>query len=163
MSGVAKYHILVGVLLLQDFTVIKVMLTAIIVGMIGLAVLHRLGKLQLKIKPTRYGANVIGGLIFGAGFALSGYCPGTGAAALGQMSWDALFVIAGMVGGSFLFAELSGWLGRTVQQWGDRGRLQMPEALGLPRTPFLAGFVVCWSWASLYWDDLNEFSSGELR
>lgn len=141
-SGVAKYHILVGALLLQDFTVFKVMISAIIVGMIGLFVLHRLGKLELKIKPTRYGANIIGGLVFGAGFALSGYCPGTGAAALGQMNWDALFVIAGMGAGSFVFAEMSGWLGQTVQRWGDRGKVSLPEVMGLPRAAFITGFIV---------------------
>jgi uncharacterized protein len=141
-SGVAKYHILLGVLLFQDFTVIKVMVSAIIVGMLGLFTLNRLGKVRFHIKPTRYGANIIGGLVFGAGFGLSGYCPGTGAAALGQMNWDALFVIAGMIAGSYLFAELSGWATKTIQKWGDRGKLMLPDALALPRVPVLAGFVL---------------------
>jgi len=48
----------------------------------------------LHIKPTRYAANIIGGLLFGVGFGLLGYCPGTGAAALGQGNWD---VIAGII------------------------------------------------------------------
>jgi uncharacterized protein len=59
----------------------KIMLTAIVVGMIGIFSMHALGFVQLHVKPTRYAANIIGGLIFGAGFALLGYCPGTGAAA----------------------------------------------------------------------------------
>jgi uncharacterized membrane protein YedE/YeeE len=141
-SGVAKYHILIGVLLLQDFTVIKVMLTAVVVSMAGLFILNRLGNIELKLKPTRYGANIVGGLIFGAGFALSGYCPGTGAAALGQMNWDALFVILGMIAGSFLFAESSRWLGKTVQKWGERGKLTLPEVMHLPRPAFVAVFLV---------------------
>ena len=82
-GGVAKYHILLGVLLLEDFTVIKVMLSAIIVGMLGVFTLHALGLVELHIKPTRYAANILGGLLFGVGFALIGYCPGTGAAASG--------------------------------------------------------------------------------
>ena len=80
-GGVAKYHILLGVLLLEDFTVIKVMLSAIIVGMLGIFTLHGLGLVELHIKPTRYAANIFGGLLFGVGFALIGYCPGTGTAA----------------------------------------------------------------------------------
>ena len=80
-GGVAKYHLLVGVLLLQDFTVIKMMASAIVVGMIGLFALHRAGKIEFKLKPTRYGPIIIGGLAFGAGFGFSGYCPGTAAAA----------------------------------------------------------------------------------
>ena len=75
-GGVAKYHILIGVLLLEDFTVIKVMLSAIIVGMVGIFAMHRLGMVELHLKPTRYAANVLGGLVFGVGFALIGYCPG---------------------------------------------------------------------------------------
>jgi uncharacterized protein len=64
--------VLVGQLLLQDFTVAKVMLTAIVVGMAGVFTLHHFGKVNLHLKPTRIGANVIGGLVFGAGFALLG-------------------------------------------------------------------------------------------
>jgi uncharacterized protein len=51
-GGVAKYHILMGALLLEDFTVLKVMLTAIIVGSIGIFSLHALGLVKLHIKPT---------------------------------------------------------------------------------------------------------------
>jgi uncharacterized protein len=139
-GGVAKYHILVGVLLFQDFTVIKVMASAIVVGMIGLFALDRAGKIEFKLKPTRYGAITIGGLIFGAGFGFSGYCPGTAAAALGQMNWDALFVIAGLVAGSYVFAEASDWLSRTIEKWGDRGKIILPDLLHVRRTTFLIGF-----------------------
>ena len=120
-GGVAKYHVLVGVLLLRDFTVIKVMLSAILVGMIGIFALRRAGLVKLHVKPTRYAANIIGGLIFGVGFALSAYCPGTGAAALGQGNLDAIAVMVGMVVGSYLFAEASA-LGRPQDQPHRRAR-----------------------------------------
>lgn len=139
-GGVAKYHILMGVLLFQDFTVIKVMITAIAVGMAGLLVMNRATKVEWKIKPTRLASVIIGGLIFGAGFGCSGYCPGTGAAALGQMNWDALFVVAGMLVGSYFFAEASDWLSRTVDKVGDRGKLTLPEALHIPRGRFALTF-----------------------
>ena len=144
-GGVAKYHILVGSLLLQDFTVFKVMLTAMTVGMLGLFPLYWLGKIELKIKPTRIAAVTIGALVFGAGFALNGYCPGTGAAALGQGNWDALFMIAGMIAGSWLFAESSGFLKETIEKWGDRGKLLIPDLLGLNRKVamlIIAGLLV---------------------
>jgi uncharacterized protein len=83
-GGVAKYQVLEGQLLLTDFTVMKVMLSAIFVAMIGLHVLRRFKKVEFHLKPTRIASNVNGGLIFGAGFAFAGYCPGTGAAGLGQ-------------------------------------------------------------------------------
>jgi uncharacterized membrane protein YedE/YeeE len=137
-GGVAKYHILLGVLLLEDFTVIKVMVSAILVGMIGVLTLNRLGRVELNLKPTRYAANIVGGLIFGVGFALAGYCPGTGAAALGQGNLDAIAMIVGMMLGSLLFAEMSGFLNKTINAWGDRGKLTLPELFRVPRMPFMA-------------------------
>ena len=144
-GGVGKYNVLVGQLLLQDWTVAKIMMTAIVVGMLGIFALNRAGKVNLHIKPTRLGANIIGGLVFGAGFALIGYCPGTAAAALGQGSWDALFGMAGLVVGSYLYAEFSGTLKETVEKWGDRGKLLLPDLLHLPRgvvVAIVAGILV---------------------
>jgi uncharacterized protein len=141
-GGVGKFNVLIGQLLLQDFTVAKVMLTAIVVGMIGIFALHHFAKVNLHIKPTRIGANIIGGLLFGAGFALMGYCPGTAAAALGQGSWDALFGMAGLVAGSWIFAELSGWTKRTIEKWGDLGKVLLPDLLQLRRGPFVVGFAL---------------------
>jgi len=141
-GGVGKFNVLIGQLLLQDFTVAKIMLTAIVVGMIGIFTLVHFGKVNLHLKPTRIGANVIGGLLFGAGFALLGYCPGTVAAALGQGSWDALFGMAGLVAGSWMFAELSGWTKRTVEKWGDLGKVLLPDLLPLPRGAVVVGLAV---------------------
>lgn len=130
-GGVAKYEVLIGVLLLEDFTVVKVMLSAVIVGMIGIYALHAAGLVKLHIKPTRYGANTLGGIIFGIGFGLAAYCPGTGAAALGQGNYDAIAVLLGLLAGSYLFAEASGWLAHTVNHWGDRGELTLDRVLNL--------------------------------
>lgn len=140
-GGVAKYHILLGVLLLEDFTVVKVMLTAVIVGCVGIFSLYALGLVKLHVKPTRYAANILGGLVFGVGFALIGYCPGTGAAALGQGNWDAIAGVAGLMVGSYLFAEASGWLGKTLLKVGDRGKLMLPEVVGLNLPVFLLIFL----------------------
>ncbi|MGV3533333.1 MAG: YeeE/YedE thiosulfate transporter family protein [Chthoniobacteraceae bacterium] len=141
-GGVAKFNVLIGQLLLEDWTVVKVMCTAILVGMIGVSVLHGLGRVSLHLQPTRFGANIIGGLIFGVGFALLAYCPGTGAAALGQGNWDALFGIVGLMAGSYLYAELSEWLERTVRTWGDRGVFTLPDLLRLSRRTVVMGMAV---------------------
>ena len=140
-GGVGKFHILIGQLLLQDWTVLKIMLTAIAVGMVGVFALSALGKLKLHVKRTRLGANIIGGLVFGVGFALIGYCPGTAAAALGQGNWDALFGIAGLVAGSYLYAEVSGFLGKTVEKWGDKGELLLPDLTPIKRGYFAVAFA----------------------
>lgn len=141
-GGVGKFNILIGQLLLQDWTVAKIMLTAIVVGMVGVFALHHFAKVNLHIKPTRIGPNIIGGLLFGAGFALMGYCPGTAAAALGQGSWDALFGMAGLVAGSWIFAEFSASLKKTVEKWGDLGKVLLPDLLRIPRGVFVAVFAV---------------------
>ncbi|TWU26248.1 putative inner membrane protein [Novipirellula galeiformis] len=133
-GGVAKYHVLIGQLLLEDFTVLKVMLSAVVVGSIGIHFLHRMGWVQLHVKPTRYASNALGGLLFGVGFALSAYCPGTGAAALGQGNYDALFMMLGMVVGSYLFAEASGWISRHLDRIGDRGKLTLHDWIHANRT-----------------------------
>ena len=141
-GGVGKFNILIGQLLLQDWTVAKIMLTAIVVGMVGVFALHHFAKVNLHIKPTRVGSNIIGGLLFGAGFALMGYCPGTAAAALGQGSWDALFGMAGLVAGSWIFAEFSASLKKTVEKWGDLGKVLLPDLLHVPRGVFVVIFAV---------------------
>jgi len=136
-GGVAKYEILIGMLLLEDFTVLKVILSAVIVGMIGVYALHAAGLIRLHIKPTRYAANTLGGVIFGAGFAFSAYCPGTGAAAFGQGNFDALAVMLGLMAGSYVFAEASGWLARTLNRWGNRGELTLDRLVGVRPTVFV--------------------------
>ena len=139
-GGVAKFDVLIGMLLLEDFTVAKVMLSAIVVGMIGIWSMHHAGLVRLHVKRTRYLANVTGGLVFGAGFALAAYCPGTGAAALGQGNFDAVAMMFGMVCGAYVFAAMPGFTGR-ISQYGDRGNLVLPEIVHVRTTPFIVGFA----------------------
>lgn len=140
-GGVAKFDILIGALLLENFVVVQVMLSAIIVGMIGVYLLNRAGHLELQIKETVYGANVLGGLIFGVGFGLLAYCPGTDAAAVGQGNLDAIVGIFGMVVGSYLFALASKFTGGTVSKWGNRGKITVADLFGLSRGVTVAIFV----------------------
>ena len=132
---------LIGALLLTDFTVMKIMLTAIAVGMVGIFGMHALGLVKLHVKPTRYAANIVGGLIFGVGFGLLGYCPGTGAAALGQGNFDAIAGILGMIAGSHLYAEVSDRMASTVLTWGNRGGIMLPDVIGVRLGVFVAVFV----------------------
>lgn len=135
-GGVSKYHILEGQLLLVDFTVMKVMLSAILVGMIGVYFLQQRGLAKPHIKPAKLGANIMGGLIFGTGFALAGYCPGTGAAALGQGNLNAFYYMGGMLVGSYIFAELSEQLDTTVKSWMNKGKMTLPEVFHISKSKF---------------------------
>lgn len=131
-GGVTKYNILIGQLLLEDFTVIKVMMSAVAVGTVGVFLLRRLGLVSLHIKDTVIGPQAIGGLLSGAGFALAAYCPGTGAAAIGQGSWDALLVALGLIIGSYFFALLSGRMEKSVKTWGHLGEKTLHGVLDRP-------------------------------
>jgi len=106
-AGVTRYEVIIGQLLLTDFTVLKVMMSAVVVGMFGVHYMHGKGMVNLHVRGGSFGATVVGGLIFGAGFALLGYCPGTVAGAAGQGAMDALVGgFTGLMFGSWLFAVL---------------------------------------------------------
>ncbi len=131
-GGVTDYNVIEGQLLLTDFTVLKVMLSAVIVGMIGFHLLKHYGYVRSHAAEGTYGANIVGGLIFGAGFALLGYCPGTVAGAVGTGALDALF--GGMVGmliGAGLFAELYPKIRATFLVRGPFPAVTVPEFLHL--------------------------------
>ena len=60
--------------------------------------------------PSIYGAQIVGGLIFGVGFVMGGWCPGTAAVGLASGRLDALVFLAGAGIGSVLFNEMFGLL-----------------------------------------------------
>ncbi len=130
-GGVTDYNVIIGQLLLTDFTVLRVMLSAVLAGMIGVYALKGLGFADLHCRPGSVGGTVIGGLIFGAGFALLGYCPGTAAGAAGTGAIDALAGMIGIVIGAGLFARFYPALDRAVLRKGAFPALTVPELLGI--------------------------------
>jgi hypothetical protein len=131
-GGATDYNVITGQLLLTDFTVLKLMLSAVIVGMIGFHVLKHFNYVQSHAAEGSIGSNVIGGLIFGVGFALLGYCPGTVAGAVGTGALDALF--GGMIGlliGAGIFAEIYPRIRTGVLVWGKLPAVTVPEFLHL--------------------------------
>ncbi len=110
-AGLTKYHKIVNVFRLTDLAVLKFMMTALIVSMSGLYLLRGLGLVTFPNVPATYiVGNVVGGLIFGVGMALSGYCPGTCAAGAGEGKLD--YLIPGLLG----FLVGAGIYGLTYQQ-----------------------------------------------
>ena len=73
-AGLTKYYKIVNVFRLTDLAVLKFMMTALVVSMIGLYGLRGLGLIVFPAVPSTYiVGNIIGGLIFGIGMALTGY------------------------------------------------------------------------------------------
>ncbi len=128
---VLRYDKQLGALRFQDFTIVKFMLSHILVAMVGVYLLYDLGLVKLSIKATVLGGVVGGGLIFGLGWGLLGYCPGTSLGALGEGRWDAAFGILGMLVGAGLYAEAYPLLKATVLTWGDYGKITIPQVLGV--------------------------------
>ncbi|MFP4154920.1 MAG: DUF6691 family protein [Halothiobacillaceae bacterium] len=131
---------------LTDWSVFKVMFTAIIVCAVGLAVLSGIGALNMQsvYVPTVYfWAIVIGGALIGAGFAIGGYCPGTSVVGLFSGRLDALVFMIGMLIGVAGFASvfdtaaIQGILGAGA---GPEAQT-LPQLLGLPAWLVLVGLV----------------------
>ncbi|UUX92396.1 YeeE/YedE family protein [Methanoplanus endosymbiosus] len=130
-GGVTYYDVILGQLLLTDFTVVKLMVTAILVGMPGVYLLIHLKHAKLHINIGSVSTIVIGGLIFGAGFAVLGLCPGTVAGALGQGSLDAFFGIIGIMLGAGLFALIYPKIKENLLIYKKMSYTTVPEMLGI--------------------------------
>ncbi len=129
-GGATKYDIIVAQLLLTDFTVLKIMLSAIVTGMIGVYFMKSMGWIELSLKSGSVGKNVIGALIFGAGFAILGYCPGTIAGAIGNGYLDAIVGgLAGIILGTWIFAVMYPKLKDGILKKGDFGDISIPGLL----------------------------------
>lgn len=149
-AHVLRYDKQLGALRLRDMTIVKFMLAHILVAMVGFALLTDLGLAKLSVKATVLGPNILGGLLFGLGWGLLGYCPGTAAGALGEGRVDAVAGILGMLLGAALFAHAYDWLLTTVYTWGNYGKLTLPSLTGLSHWPVIVvlavGYVLILRW-----------------
>ncbi len=141
-AGVTNYDVIIGQLLLTDFTVVKVMLSAVLVGMIGIYATKSAGITRLHCRIGSIGSTIVGGLIFGIGFALLGYCPGTAAGAFGTGSLDALVGVVGIAIGAGIFARLYPILASTILNRGPFPAETIPELLGIRPVVVVAGVTV---------------------
>ena len=128
---VLRYDKQVGALRLMDMTIFKFMLGAIIVAAIGIYLLKDLGLIQLSMKSTSIGAQVIGGMLFGIGWGLLGYCPGTAAGALGEGRIDGLWGILGMLLGGAIYASAFPFMKAYIIPMGNFGKISLPQIIGI--------------------------------
>lgn len=128
---VADYNTIVRQFLFRDFTVLKIMMTAIIVGGVGVFLLTQAGYARFHIKPADLLAISLGAALFGIGMVLYGYCPGTALAAIGGGSLHALVGAFGMIAGGIAYALTFDWVKATILPVGALGRVQLHAMLGI--------------------------------
>ncbi len=119
---------------LENLTIIKFMATTIAVGMIAVYVLDFLmpGTMHFDVKPTYVIGVAVGGLVFGVGFALGGYCPGTCVVGAGEGRKDAFVALAGGIVGALLFTLLYNVLLEPLIKPMDLGKVRVQDYVHLP-------------------------------
>jgi hypothetical protein len=143
-AGFGSARKLVAQFYLTDLAVFKVMFTAIVTAMVGTTLLSWAGVLDLSLVhlvPTYWVAQVVGGLLLGAGFVVGGYCPGTSVVSMASGRIDGLVFVLGFAAGTLGFA-LAFPLLAGLYAAGDLGEKTLPEALGLPHGVLVLGVVL---------------------
>ena len=133
-AGLGSARKLAGQFYLTDFTVFKVMFTAIVVAMLGTFWLGRFGVLDLShvyVPETWIAPQLGGGLLFGLGFVIAGLCPGTSCVAAASGRGDGAVVMAGMFTGVLITGLAFGAL-RGFYESTSRGALTLPQVFHVP-------------------------------
>ena len=130
LGGGSSYKKIMGSLLLKDMDIIKLILMAIAVGTVGIYALDLADMANMSIKPTYVVGIVIAGLIFGVGFAVAGYCPGTCIVAAGEGKTDAFVTILGGLAGVALYALAYPMLAGLIEVT-NYGQVTLPSAFGI--------------------------------
>ncbi len=129
----------------KNLTVVKTFFTAIITAMVGIILLDHFSILAMDqswINPTYLWPAIVGGLIMGVGFAVGGYCPGTGFVGLATLKVDALFNIIGGILGMVIFIEVFPLIEKfyIAGPLGERATLQ--EFFSFPAGVVGAGVII---------------------
>jgi len=130
-SRVFEPGVIVGQMQLRNFIMLKVFLTAVATGAVVLAALHGFGIVKLYPKAALYYADVIGGLLLGAGIALAGACPGTTAAQIGAGYRDAIVTLLGGLAGAVAYGYAEPVLSKTLLASGG-GKIILSDLVGIP-------------------------------
>ena len=155
-GGLGNPHKLTGVFYLTDFAVPKAMFTAILVAATGLCALSDLKVLDMSrvwIIPTFLWPQLVGGTLFGLGYLISGYCPGTAVAGLASGRVDALIAMLGIGAGTLLFS-ISYPLIEGFYKTSDMGPVTLPGLLGMNHWVLLA---IVYAFAGLMFTIMEKY------
>jgi hypothetical protein len=139
-SRVFEPGVILGQMQLRSFLMLKIFLAAVITGLLALAVMNGAFGVKLSLKPLLFRADIIGGIVLGAGIALAGACPGTALAQVGAGYRDALFVVAGGIAGAVAYGYFDAPITTLFAEKGDK--LGFDKLLGLPFWVAAVGLAV---------------------
>ena len=138
-----RFSVIVNQLRLKDFTVMKVMMTAVLSSGAGFAILCYLQPETVPlIDKTTLFATAVGGGIFGVGMAIVGYCPGTGIGAIADGAKDMWFGLLGMIVGAGIYAESYAWIEQTIKPESEMMNITLPEFFGIPAWLILCPLIL---------------------
>lgn len=153
LSGASSHTKITNALRLKDLTIIKLILAAIGVGLIGVHLLDAAGLANMKVKDLYLPGVAIAGLIFGAGFAVTGYCPGTALAAAAEGKVDAWFTVGGGLFGAVIFAFLYPDLESVLFSIGRFGPVRLHDGLAVPGLAIAVPFGALCLWLAMWLPD----------
>lgn len=133
-AGFGRADVLVGQFHGTDMRVLKVMFTAIATTAVGIALLSGVGAMDLSklvVPETFMWPQIVGGLLLGVGFVVSGYCPGTAIVSAASGHVDALYSLGGVAIGSLVFGFVYPAL-EAFYEAGSMGAVTFPDLLGIP-------------------------------
>ena len=131
--GASSPKMILASLRLENLSIIKFMATTIAVGMIGVYLLRDVVPMHFDIKPTYVIGVLAGGLIFGTGFAVGGYCPGTCVVGIGERRIDAWFALLGGITGALLFTLVYRLIEAPLIKPMNYGKITLPDLLHAPK------------------------------
>lgn len=124
--GALEYKNILKTLRLIDLRIAKFMFLSVGVSALGLFALRAMGIVRLQLIDFNLFGTLVGGLIFGVGFAISGYCPGTSIGAWAEGKKDAGFVILGGLFGVLGYTIVQGSIAGTLERF-NYGRLMLGD------------------------------------
>lgn len=124
--GALEYKNIINALRLKDLTIPKFMLFSVAITCVGIFSLRTAGLVFLDLITTNVVGNIIGGLIFGVGFAFAGYCPGTSIGAMGEGKRDAKYTVIGGVFGVLLYTLIQQYAGFSITKF-DIGKISLVD------------------------------------
>lgn len=149
LSGASSHTKIINALRLKDLTIMKLILMAIGVGLVGVHLLDLFGLANMKVKDLYLLGIIVAGIIFGVGFALSGYCPGTALAACAEGKPDAWVTVMGGLAGALVFAFLFPEIEEHLLAVGRYGPVTIPGLLGIPGIWIAAPVGVLCMWLAM--------------